>query len=117
MSEMIKPMFEMIEVDETFGGGKGEEVFAVCWFRNTGKLFPTKVELASQMIFAELLKSKNIRNTSQQETTMSSAQPLMNKEIHSAPVSVVDRLIANVLEKMERLVVILYARTRCSFCW
>ncbi|HPQ50187.1 MAG: hypothetical protein KDJ26_02105 [Alphaproteobacteria bacterium] len=39
---------------------------------------------------------------------MSSAQPLMNKEIHSAPVSAADpdRLIANVLEKMERLVVI-----------
>ena len=27
MSEMLKPMFEGLKVDETFGGGKGEEVF------------------------------------------------------------------------------------------
>lgn len=27
LSEMMKPMFEGIQVDETFGGGKGEEVF------------------------------------------------------------------------------------------
>lgn len=27
LSEMMKPMFEGIAVDQTFGGGKGEEVF------------------------------------------------------------------------------------------
>jgi flagellar protein FlgJ len=27
LSEMLKPMFEGIEVNELFGGGKGEEVF------------------------------------------------------------------------------------------
>jgi flagellar protein FlgJ len=27
LNEMMKPMFEGIQVDETFGGGKGEEVF------------------------------------------------------------------------------------------
>lgn len=27
MAEMMKPMFESVDVDETFGGGKGEEIF------------------------------------------------------------------------------------------
>lgn len=27
LSEMLKPMFDTIEVDENFGGGRGEEVF------------------------------------------------------------------------------------------
>jgi Rod binding domain-containing protein len=27
LSEMLRPMFESVEVDETFGGGRGEEVF------------------------------------------------------------------------------------------
>ncbi len=27
LSEMMKPMFEAVKVDETFGGGKGEEMF------------------------------------------------------------------------------------------
>lgn len=27
ISEMMKPIFESVKVDETFGGGKGEEIF------------------------------------------------------------------------------------------
>ncbi len=27
LSEMLRPMFEAVKVDETFGGGKGEEMF------------------------------------------------------------------------------------------
>ncbi len=27
LTEMLKPMFAMMKVDDTFGGGKGEEVF------------------------------------------------------------------------------------------
>jgi peptidoglycan hydrolase FlgJ len=27
VTQMIKPMFETVEVDEQFGGGKGEEIF------------------------------------------------------------------------------------------
>lgn len=27
ISEMLKPMMSMVKVDETFGGGKGEEIF------------------------------------------------------------------------------------------
>ena len=28
LSEMFKPMFESVKVDENFGGGKGEEIFS-----------------------------------------------------------------------------------------
>ena len=27
VTEMMRPMFDTVEVDQTFGGGKGEEVF------------------------------------------------------------------------------------------
>ena len=37
LSEMIKPMFEGIEVDETFGGGKGEEIFRGMMLTEVGK--------------------------------------------------------------------------------
>ncbi len=37
LSEMIKPMFEGIEVDEMFGGGRGEEVFRNMMVQEYGK--------------------------------------------------------------------------------
>lgn len=37
LAEMIKPMFEGIEVDEMFGGGKGEEVFRDLMIQEYGK--------------------------------------------------------------------------------
>lgn len=37
LSEMIKPMFEGIEVDEMFGGGRGEEVFRDMMVQEYGK--------------------------------------------------------------------------------
>jgi Rod binding domain-containing protein len=37
LSEMMKPMFAGIEVDENFGGGKGEEVFRDFMTQEYGK--------------------------------------------------------------------------------
>ncbi len=37
ISEMMKPMFEGIEVDEMFGGGKGEEIFRSMMLQEYGK--------------------------------------------------------------------------------
>ena len=37
MTEMLKPMFEGLEVDSTFGGGKGEEVFRGFLLEEYGK--------------------------------------------------------------------------------
>ncbi len=37
ISEMLKPMLETVEVDENFGGGKGEEVFRGLLVQELGK--------------------------------------------------------------------------------
>jgi flagellar protein FlgJ len=38
MTEMLRPMFEGIEVDPNFGGGKGEEVFNGMMLEQYGKI-------------------------------------------------------------------------------
>lgn len=38
ISEMIKPLFEGIEVDGVFGGGKGEEIFRGMMLQEYGKM-------------------------------------------------------------------------------
>ncbi|HOO49806.1 MAG TPA: rod-binding protein [Alphaproteobacteria bacterium] len=57
ISEMLKPMFEMIDVDDTFGGGKGEEVFRGMMVQEYGKIIANQggIGLADH-IQAELLK-------------------------------------------------------------
>jgi Rod binding domain-containing protein len=57
LSEMLKPMFETIEVDETFGGGKGEEVFRGLLIQEMGKSIAKQggMGLADQ-VRAELIK-------------------------------------------------------------
>lgn len=57
LSEMLKPMFETIEVDDLFGGGKGEEVFRGLLIQEMGKSIARQggMGLASQ-VRAELLK-------------------------------------------------------------
>ena len=37
ISEMLKPMMESVEIDENFGGGKGEEVFRGMMIQEIGK--------------------------------------------------------------------------------
>lgn len=37
MSEMLKPMFEGLETNEMFGGGKGEEIFSGMLLQEYGK--------------------------------------------------------------------------------
>lgn len=38
LSEMLKPVFESLPVDEAFGGGKGEEVFRRMMVEEYGKI-------------------------------------------------------------------------------
>lgn len=38
ISAMLKPIFEQIEVDSVFGGGKGEEVFRGMMLQEYGKM-------------------------------------------------------------------------------
>ena len=37
IAEMLKPMFETVEVDDMFGGGKGEEIFRGILVQEMGK--------------------------------------------------------------------------------
>lgn len=57
ISEMLKPMFETVDVDDTFGGGKGEEVFRGMLTQEMGKSIAKQggFGLADQ-VKAELLK-------------------------------------------------------------
>lgn len=57
ISEMLKPMFETVDVDDTFGGGKGEEVFRGMLTQEMGKSIAKQggFGLANQ-VKAELLK-------------------------------------------------------------
>jgi Rod binding domain-containing protein len=38
LASMLKPMFESVEIDKTFGGGKGEEVFRGFMVQEYGKM-------------------------------------------------------------------------------
>ena len=42
IGEMIKPMFEGIETDDMFGGGKGEEIFRGMMLQEYGKEIASK---------------------------------------------------------------------------
>lgn len=57
LAEMLKPMFETVEVDDTFGGGHGEEVFRGLMVQEYGKMLSQKggIGLATH-IQAQLLK-------------------------------------------------------------
>lgn len=64
ISEMLKPMFETIEVDDTFGGGKGEEVFRGMLVQEMGKSIAKQGGLGlADTVRAELLKTQEKTNT------------------------------------------------------
>ncbi len=64
ISEMLKPMIETVEVDENFGGGKGEEVFRGLLVQELGKSIAKQggFGLASH-VKAELLKIQESNTT------------------------------------------------------
>lgn len=57
MTEMLKPMFEGIQPDETFGGGKGEEVFSSLMLDEYGK----KMASTGSLGIADLVKEQLIQ--------------------------------------------------------
>ena len=56
VTEMLRPMFEDIKPDETFGGGKGEEVFSGFMIEEYGKSFAA----AGNLGIADLVKAQLI---------------------------------------------------------
>ncbi len=57
LSSMLKPMFEQIEVDGVFGGGKGEEVFRGLMVQEYGKMIADNHSVG----IAEQVKAEMIR--------------------------------------------------------
>ena len=62
ISQMLKPMFESIEIEPPFGGGSGEEVWKGLQVEEYGKAIARAggIGLADQ-IFAEILKMQEVR--------------------------------------------------------
>lgn len=57
LTEMLKPMFNMVEVNETFGGGKGEEVFGDFLVQEYAKMIAKQGGIGlSVHIKAEMIK-------------------------------------------------------------
>ena len=79
ITEMLKPMFEMVEVDPFFGGGKGEEVFRDFQLNEYGKMISAQggiglaEQVKTQLIHAQLVANgqdaaKNYKHTPQTKT-------------------------------------------------
>ena len=70
VSEMLKPMMDSVPVDETFGGGKGEDVFRDMMVQEYGKKIAQAggIGLASHVKEA-LLKIQAEQNLPTQERT------------------------------------------------
>lgn len=64
ISEMLKPMLETVEVDENFGGGKGEEVFRGLLVQELGKSVAKQGGFGlADHVRAELIKIQENKNT------------------------------------------------------
>lgn len=57
MTEMLKPMFQGIQVDSVFGGGKGEEVFRSLMLDEYGKI----ISKSGGLGIADKVKAEMIR--------------------------------------------------------
>jgi flagellar protein FlgJ len=79
ITEMLKPMFEMMEVDPFFGGGKGEEVFRDFQLNEYGKMISKQggiglaEDVKAQLIHAQLVANgqdavKNYKYAPQTDT-------------------------------------------------
>lgn len=76
MTEMLRPMFEGLKVDETFGGGKGEEIFQSMMLDEYGKNMATQGSLG----IADLVREQLIEMQSQAN------KPEMAQNMHNQSV-------------------------------
>ena len=78
MTEMLRPMFEGLKVDETFGGGKGEEIFQGMMLDEYGK----NMALQGSLGIADLVREQLI------EMQSKAAEPKMAQNMHNQSVGV-----------------------------
>ncbi|MBK6897083.1 MAG: rod-binding protein [Alphaproteobacteria bacterium] len=63
ITEMMKPMFEGLSTDETFGGGKGEEIFRGILLQEYGKKIAQTHSIGlSAQLKAELLRQQEMQS-------------------------------------------------------
>lgn len=63
ISQMLTPMFESVEVDETFGGGTGEEMYRSLMVEEYGKLIAKTGGIGiAEQVKAELIRLQEIQN-------------------------------------------------------
>jgi flagellar protein FlgJ len=72
LSEMFKPMFESVKVNDTFGGGKGEEIFSGFLRDEYGKIMAQTGGIG----IAELVKQQLI------EMQSKAAKPTLAQNLH-----------------------------------
>jgi flagellar protein FlgJ len=71
LTEMMKPMFEGIEPDPMFGGGKGEEIFQGMMLEQYGKAMAARggIGIADQ-VKAEMIRMQAEANSQRQTTDL-----------------------------------------------
>ena len=63
IAQLLKPMFDEIKVDPTFGGGKGEEIFSDMMLQEYGKIIADRGGLGfTQPVKAEMLRIQEEMN-------------------------------------------------------
>jgi len=69
MTQMLKPMFEGLKVNDMFGGGKGEEVFSSFLIDEYGKMMAETGQLGiADAIKAEMIKMQSELSGAPQST-------------------------------------------------
>ncbi len=75
ISEMVKPMFEGIETDEIFGGGKGEEIFRGMMIQEYGKTVADRDATGIQtQVMNKLIEMQSEMTASNQSAAIQSKQ-------------------------------------------
>jgi len=63
LGEMIKPMFEGLETDSRFGGGKGEEIFRGFMIQEYGKIMAERGGIGiAEQVKAEMIRMQEGQN-------------------------------------------------------
>jgi Rod binding domain-containing protein len=77
LSEMMKPMFESVEVDSEFGGGRGEEMFRGMVTQEYGKIFAQRggIGLAAQ-VREQMIKMQTGQNNGAAESVVAMPQQM-----------------------------------------
>lgn len=82
LSEMFKPMFEGIEVDETFGGGKGEEIFRGMMLTEIGKEIAKKNITGIQtQVMNKLIEMQAERTANAQSPAPAGTQNIIDLDV------------------------------------